>query len=570
MEPSASAPARILGLLRGAHAAGRSGHLHLTAGAARRGLTLRDGQIRNGRSDAAGEHLGDVLVRHGFLAQADLDRAVAAVLAERRSLGTVLAELGLIAPARLQEAVGLHVREILFAALDEPGVSAAFEDLQGLPDDAAGEEPASGLSTAQVLLEAARRLADPAAVRDALGDLDHRLVPAADARLRAQAVALTPAEGFVLSRIDGTLSAREVIGLIPLPAEETERSLLALLCTGAIDQAPPRPVSHRAPAPPRAPVPPAPGPAPGPAPAPPPPVTAPLPPPAEPAAVSPPPSRTPEDVRRLVLELHADLATRDHFEVLGITPQAGPAELRAAYARLARTLHPDACRDAALGDIDAQREVVFIRVCQAYETLRDPEARASYERDFRRRKPRPTPSSAPTVIRMPLVPGTTPAAPEKPPPVPAPPPGPVAPGPSLDERLDQTIAAGEGLLQEGHYWEAIQQLEPTLQQARGELRVRARLALARACVKNPKWLKRAENHLLELLQEDPERIEAHLLLGDLYRVGNLRGRAVAAYRKALSLQPHNRQALRELARLEAEESPTPPKGGSLLGFLKKR
>jgi cytochrome c-type biogenesis protein CcmH/NrfG len=72
------------------------------------------------------------------------------------------------------------------------------------------------------------------------------------------------------------------------------------------------------------------------------------------------------------------------------------------------------------------------------------------------------------------------------------------------------------------------------------------------------------------LQEDPERIEAHLLLGDLYRAGNLRGRAVAAYRKALVHQPHNRQALRELARLEAEESPTPSKSGSLLGFLKKR
>jgi cytochrome c-type biogenesis protein CcmH/NrfG len=141
--------------------------------------------------------------------------------------------------------------------------------------------------------------------------------------------------------------------------------------------------------------------------------------------------------------------------------------------------------------------------------------------------------------------------------------------PSLEERLAETIAAGEALVRDEHYWEAIQQLEPTLQQARGELRVRVRLALARACVKNPKWLKRAESHLQDLVHEDPGHVDAHLLLGDIYRAGNLRARAVAAYRKVLELQPHNRQALRELTRLEAPETP-PPAKGSLLGFLKKR
>ena len=41
------------------------------------------------------------------------------------------------------------------------------------------------------------------------------------------------------------------------------------------------------------------------------------------------------------------------------------------------------------------------------------------------------------------------------------------------------------------------------------------------------------------------------------------------YRKALDLQPGNRHALRELARLDS--TATPASGtGSLLGFLKKR
>jgi len=252
-----------------------------------------------------------------------------------------------------------------------------------------------------------------------------------------------------------------------------------------------------------------------------------------------------------------------------VTPQASAVELRAAYALLARTLHPDACSDPALADLNEQREAVFFRVCQAYDALRDPEARAVHEQEVRRRKPRP---ASPLLVRAPSVASLGPAAPSPPAPstprAPVPSPGPESPPQSLEERLAETIAAGEELVREGHYWEAIGRLEPTLHQARGELRVRARLALARACLKNPKWIKRAETLLQDVVQEDPSRFEAHLLLGDIYRAGNLRARAVAAYRKVLDVQPRNRQAHRELARLAASEPP--PAKGSLLGFLKKR
>ncbi len=585
-QPSPSAPARVLQLLRGAYASRQSGHLHLTHGTERRGLSIREGHIVHGRSDVVGEHLSDVLVRHAFVGQADLDRALEAALAERRPLGAVLAELGLIDRARLEEAVGWHVREILFAALDRPGVTPTFEELESLPEGQADEDPASRLSTGQVLLEAARRLQDPTVVREALGDLDRMLALATDPRLRVHPVALTPTDGFVLSRVDGRLSARELIDLIPLPPEDTERSLLGLLCTGAVDYSPDRPPSHRAPAsttPAPSPPPAAPPPQSPPPPEPTPPRTAPsasavpiapsAPPvapasaPAEPS--SPPPGKSPEEVRHLILETYESLLQRDHFELLGVTAEASAVELRAGYARLARVLHPDACRDAILADVSEQREAVFLRVCTAYETLRDPEARAAYEADLRRRKPRPAPSATPTVIlSAPFVPPPSPTS-ETPPRGSSPPAGPAPPEPSLEERLEETIAAGEELLRNGQYWEAMQQIEPTLQHAEGALRIRARLALARANMKNPEWLRRAESHLQEVLHEDPTRLEAYLLLGDIYRDSNLRTRATAMYRKALDLQPHNRHALRELARLESTGSP-PARSGSLLGFLKKR
>jgi tetratricopeptide (TPR) repeat protein len=285
---------------------------------------------------------------------------------------------------------------------------------------------------------------------------------------------------------------------------------------------------------------------------------------------------SPQEIRRLILEAYQSLSVRDHFELLGVTTQVTAAELRAAYALLARTLHPDACGDPSLADLNEQREAVFFRVCQAYETLRDPAARTVYERDFRRRKAGPP--APPLLVRAPSVPPPAPAAstppaptaPEAPPP-PPPPVRPPEPGPSaqtLEERLADTIAGAEELIREGNPWEAIQQLEPTLEQAHGALRTRARLALARACLKNPSWLRRAEGHLQDVVRDDPTQVAAHLLLGDLYRNQNFKARAIAAYNKVLDLQPNNRQALRELVKMEAPEPP--PAKGSLLGFLKKR
>jgi tetratricopeptide (TPR) repeat protein len=273
-------------------------------------------------------------------------------------------------------------------------------------------------------------------------------------------------------------------------------------------------------------------------------------------------------VRRLILESYECLGQRDYFQLLGVALGASAAELRANYARLARALHPDSCQDPLLADVDDKREAVFLGVRKAYETLRNPQTRAEHEADVRRRRPRPTaPTPAPPDFSAPPSPPPgPPGAPASPPPASSGPPPPQA---SLEERLEQTIATGEELLRDGQPWDAIQQIEPTLPHARGPLAVRARLALARASMKNPQWLKKAEAHLQAALHEDPTRVEAYLLLGDIYRDSHLPVRATAMFRKALELQPGNRHALREIARLEEAQSP-PPSGGSLLGFLKKR
>ncbi len=59
----------------------------------------------------------------------------------------------------------------------------------------------------------------------------------------------------------------------------------------------------------------------------------------------------------------------DHYEVLGVRPDATPDELRRAYRERARVLHPDAA-----GDAEAMR-----RLNDAWRVLRDVRSRSLYD-----------------------------------------------------------------------------------------------------------------------------------------------------------------------------------------------
>jgi molecular chaperone DnaJ len=65
---------------------------------------------------------------------------------------------------------------------------------------------------------------------------------------------------------------------------------------------------------------------------------------------------------------------RDPYEVLGVSRDAGEAEIKKAFRRLARELHPDVNRH----DPDAEEK--FKEAAEAYEILSDAERRATYDR----------------------------------------------------------------------------------------------------------------------------------------------------------------------------------------------
>jgi len=65
---------------------------------------------------------------------------------------------------------------------------------------------------------------------------------------------------------------------------------------------------------------------------------------------------------------------RDYYVVLGLEKEATPDQIKLAYRRLAKKLHPD------VNKTDPLAKEKFIEVQEAYEVLSDPQKRSNYDR----------------------------------------------------------------------------------------------------------------------------------------------------------------------------------------------
>ena len=82
-----------------------------------------------------------------------------------------------------------------------------------------------------------------------------------------------------------------------------------------------------------------------------------------------------------------------HYEVLGVDASTGPDDLRRAYVRRARALHPDRQVGVDPGRA-AQAARAMQEVNEAWRVLRDPAARAAYDARLRRPERAPAPLHA--------------------------------------------------------------------------------------------------------------------------------------------------------------------------------
>ena len=175
-------------------------------------------------------------------------------------------------------------------------------------------------------------------------------------KLRAGALAglkLSAEEGFVLSRIDGHTTVAQLLLLVPFEAEVTVLILKQLIKHGAVE-VPGADISVPLPT-----------------------LT-----PAEPAS----PAvdsmlegldLTVEQARRID-EFYATLATRDAFELLEVDRNADKKDIKRAYFKLSKELHPDRFFGKTIGPYRERLSKIFQSVKAAYELLMDDARRAAY------------------------------------------------------------------------------------------------------------------------------------------------------------------------------------------------
>ncbi len=352
------------GLLRELYVGRKTGVLSFVRGEQRYSVRFQRGHLVNATTNVTEDRLGEMLARHGLLTKENLDRATDLVIREKKRLGQALLELKAFDKDGLESGIARHVHEVLTRVFGWP--DGAWEFAPEPEGEISTDEITLKLSTGDVILEAVHGILDPDVIRYALGDLDRVLVLSTDPLLRFQNVTLTPTDGFLLSRVDGTLSAREITQIVGRPPEETLKSLFGLLCTGMLEwtgalkkaKTPASPKPH-------APVPPPRPSAPPPLPSAPPPIAPPTAaaPPPNPGAPTPPVVEGPAaERRREIMDLFEGMKQRTHFEVLGLKRGATDAQVKDAYFRLAKSFHPDVHHDASLSDLRDKLEAVFIRL----------------------------------------------------------------------------------------------------------------------------------------------------------------------------------------------------------------
>ena len=104
----------------------------------------------------------------------------------------------------------------------------------------------------------------------------------------------------------------------------------------------------------------------------------------------------PVDLQRRILELEANLEQPYHA-LLGVDRNADARAIKRAYFELSRQFHPDRYFRRQIGDYGPRLERIFNKVVEAYELLSDPTTRAEIERSMQQ-APRPSKPGAPAGV----------------------------------------------------------------------------------------------------------------------------------------------------------------------------
>ncbi|MEM7247892.1 MAG: DnaJ domain-containing protein [Acidobacteriota bacterium] len=503
---------------------GRTGLLELDAGGVQRRFVLRDGELVYVTSSERREKLAIALVSRGLVSKdvmVECNRAggdLRAALAEKGGL-----------PASDHDSV---LRQLISEA-----VSRVFPEQEGefsLVDRESLDLPGILANNPMVpcFWRAARAL-EPDACRSLLGQDSAAVNRVGGDDLLTELADMSPADGFLLSRVDGLTSVAELLMQCPTGGDHALSLLAGWTCVGLVEPTGRAKLTLPKPAPgtarPKA------RPKPKPAikkPAPAPLVEAePEPEPVEAVTDGHPLPSESEDPLAAARELQDQLVEADHYQVLGIESDADDGTVRRAYYRLARGCHPDRFGKDLAGDDRHVVELLFAQVSDAFAVLSDPKQREEYDQRLEE--------------------GNVVEEEE----------GPQDPR----EIARDSYQKGRTLLNVGERERALVFFEHCVEMEQDNWEYR--MSLARCLMADTRSRRKAESHLREAIRIDETKAESYYLLGLVYKSAGVKGKAVAEFRKGLSWDATHDGIRKELAEAGGGGGGADESGGGFLGSL---
>jgi curved DNA-binding protein CbpA len=480
-------------LIREISLKGLSGGLRLARERAKAAIYFENGQVIFASSNLRAHRLPEILKRRGLiegkldegLVKATDDELAAALIQRRRLTAETLDTV------RADQVVDVMRMVLLWT-------SGTFEfDPRVRPI----EETRVEINFNGLLLECARRLPEDVA-KSRLAETNGNYLTVWD---NAGANHLLPAEAFVLSRAQDSLTLSELIALSGMGEAEGLRTIYALSLAGHLQRSDwPNAVATGKPGP------------------------------AKKAATPkvPSPPVTVEEVGAGDLQsLFARLeAAKDNYEVLGVGRSASFDELKNAYHALARRFHPDRFHQEQ-PDLRRRIDTAFAQIARAYETLSEPSLRSDYDARVKRNMPA---ARARDAVETAKEPNGEREAPPKPKPAGA----------------ADCFRRGQDALRENRPEEAIPLLAEAAKLQPGEPRYRAHYGYA--LIKNKTTRRAAERELQAALSLDPDNTSYRIMLAELYKVLGLRRRAEGELERALAVDPKNNAARSLLLSLKSK------------------
>ena len=192
----------------------------------------------------------------------------------------------------------------------------------------------------------------------------------------------------------------------------------------------------------------------------------------------------------------------DYYQLLGISPQASVAEIRQAYARLAREKHPDRFPDEEQKKL---AQSTFQEITTAFNTLSNPRSRQEYDQG--RDKPQP---------RTP------------------------------EEIATDAYERSQAALEAGQFDEAVTLMRTAVHHAPDQIGYQ--LALGRTLGRFPQAAREAVQVLERVAQAQPQNVAALAELASVLASQGLRLRAQKTVEAALRIAPRDAR----IAKLAAE------------------